>query len=97
MPIFEGQEFRNTTIHLDDSQYRNCTIDHCQVVYSGGPSGELSDCVITNCNFMLGGAALRTVQYMATLYGVPEMRHIVDGWINEIRRNPPRPAPPITH
>ena len=100
MPIMrtiEGETLRKTIVHLDNTMYRNCVIEHCQVVYSGGPPGGFDGCTVANNQFVLAGPALATARFMASMHAIPEMKHIVEGWIRDITAGPQSPTSQLTH
>jgi hypothetical protein len=54
--IVEGQTFKQHTLSLDNHVFKNCTLDDCEIYYSGGPY-ELIDTHITNSRLILNQPA----------------------------------------
>lgn len=54
--VVEGQTFSKQKLSLDNHVYRNCSIDDCDIYYSGGPY-ELIDTHITNSRLHLNQPA----------------------------------------
>ncbi len=54
--IVEGKSFLNEQLSLDNHVFKNCTLDQCQIHYSGGPY-ELIDTHITNSSLILNQPA----------------------------------------
>jgi hypothetical protein len=54
--LVEGRNFQRAQLALDNHVYKNCTLDQCQIYYSGGPF-ELIDTHITNSELILNQPA----------------------------------------
>ena len=54
--LVEGQTFSKAQLSLDNHVYKNCTIDDCDVYFSGGQY-ELIDTHITNSRLILNHPA----------------------------------------
>jgi hypothetical protein len=54
--VVEGQTFTKTKLSLDNHVYKNCTIDDCDIYYSGGQY-ELIDTHVTNSRLILNHPA----------------------------------------
>ncbi|MGQ0810035.1 MAG: hypothetical protein ACT4OO_02270 [Nitrospiraceae bacterium] len=54
--VVEGQSFSKQRLSLDNHVYKNCSIDDCDICYSGGPF-ELIDTHITNSRLILNQPA----------------------------------------
>lgn len=54
--LVEGKEFAKEELSLDNHVFKNCSIDHCKIYYSGGPF-ELIDTHITNSQLILNQPA----------------------------------------
>ena len=54
--VIDGQTFSKTKLSLDNHVYKSCTIDDCDVHYSGGPF-ELLDTRVTNSRLILNQPA----------------------------------------
>lgn len=54
--VLDGQTFGKAKLALDNHVYKNCTIDDCDIYYSGGPF-ELLDTRVTNCRLILNQPA----------------------------------------
>ena len=54
--IVEGKTFEKEELTLDNHVYKNCTMDHCKIYYSGGPY-ELLDTHVTNSELILNQPA----------------------------------------
>ena len=50
--VVEGKTFIKEQLSLDNHVFKNCTMDECQIYYSGGPY-ELIDTHITNSQLIL--------------------------------------------
>lgn len=54
--VVEGKTFIKEQLTLDNHVFKNCTMDECQIYYSGGPY-ELIDTHITNSQLILNQPA----------------------------------------
>ncbi|MEW6247605.1 MAG: hypothetical protein AB1555_12995 [Nitrospirota bacterium] len=54
--VVEGQTFKQHKLSLDNHVFKNCTLDDCEIYYSGGPY-ELIDTHITNSRLILNQPA----------------------------------------
>jgi hypothetical protein len=54
--VIEGRTFKEESLVLDNHVLKNCTVDRCQVYFSGGPF-ELIDTHITNSTLILNQPA----------------------------------------
>lgn len=63
MRTLEDIEFDRTTVTLDDTQLRSCTLTNCVVIYSGGKFGW-TESSISNCQIVLKGPAALTVSFL---------------------------------
>ena len=56
--VVEGKTFIKEQLSLDNHVFKNCTMDECQIYYSGGPY-ELIDTHITNSQLILNQRLVR--------------------------------------
>ena len=56
MKTVQGETFSRTTVTIDDTEFINCTMTDCDLIYSGGPFGWV-ETDFTNCLITLKGAA----------------------------------------
>ncbi len=54
--VVEGKTFKKEHLSLDNHVYRNCTMEECEIHYSGGPY-ELIDTHITDSKLILNQPA----------------------------------------
>ncbi len=54
--LVEGKTFAKEQLSLDNHVFKNCTMDECDIHYSGGPY-ELIDTHITNSKLILNQPA----------------------------------------
>ena len=54
--IVEGRTFKEESLTLDNHVFKNCSIERCQIYYSGGPF-ELIDTHITDSKLILNQPA----------------------------------------
>lgn len=54
--VVEGKTFTKEQLSLDNHVFKDCTMDQCQIHYSGGPF-ELIDTHITNSQLVLNQPA----------------------------------------
>jgi len=54
--VVEGRSFEKEDLVLDNHVYKNCSLDHCKIYYSGGPF-ELIDTHIINSELILNQPA----------------------------------------
>ena len=66
MQTVENQTLAGATVTLDDKHYVNCQFTNCKLVYSGG-DWVLTETKIENCQFMLAGAAQRTMSLLSAV------------------------------
>lgn len=79
---FTGQE-----ILLDGSEFHFCTFTACTLVYRGGTLPVLSDNTFTNCRFLFGDAAERTLAMLEGFYH-GGLRPVAESFVDRIRRDP---------
>jgi hypothetical protein len=63
MKTVQGKTFDRTTVTFDDTEFVNCTMTNCELIYSGGPFGFV-ETDITNCLITLRGAAAFSVGFL---------------------------------
>ena len=63
MRNLEDIKFDRTTVTLDDTELRNCTLTNCVVIYSGGKF-RWTETSISNCQIVLKGGAALTVGFL---------------------------------
>lgn len=68
MGTFENNTYREETIVLDGSVYRNCKFHNCQLIFRGGDLPILIGDEFHQCNWTFDGAASRTIEFMKALY-----------------------------
>jgi hypothetical protein len=56
MKTVQGKTLNRTTVVVDDTEFVNCAITNCELVYSGGPFGWV-ETSIDNCLITLRGPA----------------------------------------
>ena len=54
--VVEGKTFQKEELTLDNHVYKNCTLEHCRIYYSGGPY-ELIDTHILESELILNQPA----------------------------------------
>ena len=54
--VVDGKAFEKEDLVLDNHVYKNCSMEHCRLFYSGGPY-ELIDTHITNSELILNQPA----------------------------------------
>lgn len=54
--LVEGKSFTKEDLTLDNHVFKNCSMDHCKIYYSGGPF-ELIDTHITESELILNQPA----------------------------------------
>jgi hypothetical protein len=54
--VIDGKTFTKEELTLDNHVFKNCSLDHCKIFYSGGPF-ELIDTHITDCELVLNQPA----------------------------------------
>ncbi len=63
MKTVQGKTFNRVTVAIDDTEFANCTITNCELIYSGGPFGWV-ETDMTNCLITLRGAAAFTAGFL---------------------------------
>ncbi len=63
MRIIEGQTFTGTVVVMDETYFRKCRLERCQLVYCGGDYGWLETEII-DCSVNLQGTAARVHQFL---------------------------------
>jgi len=65
---FEGKEFCNASIDLDENQFYDCIFDSCVLIYRGGTSPSIAKCSFKNTIFSFAESAANTLFLIANLY-----------------------------
>ncbi len=63
MKTVKGKTFDKTTVMIDDTEFVNCKITNCELVYSGGPFGWV-ETSISKCFITLRGASAFTAGFL---------------------------------
>jgi hypothetical protein len=64
MQIVERQTLTGVSVHMDDTYFRECTFDNCQLIYNGGDFGWEGCTFSLDCKLKLTGAAFRMHAFM---------------------------------
>lgn len=59
--------FNGITQQLDGTSFTKCKFIECTLVYNGGEPPNLIDNQFTNCNWVFGGAAANTINFLTSL------------------------------
>ncbi|WP_183025972.1 hypothetical protein [Variovorax sp. UMC13] len=84
MTMYTDRVFRNETVNVDDNTYERCEFEFCRIVYAGGPAPRLLKNNFESCEFVLDGAAGRTLAYIRGLY-LGGARDLAEDFITAIR------------
>ena len=63
MKTVTGRTFNRQTVTIDDTEFVNCQITNCELVYSGGPFAWV-ETDITNCLITLRNASAFTAGFL---------------------------------
>jgi hypothetical protein len=66
MREFQGVTFDKTRVVLDDTEFTDCKITNCEVIYAGG-SFRWTNTAMSNCFPVLCGSAALTVSLLGQL------------------------------
>jgi hypothetical protein len=83
------KDFVDQDVHLDNNTFTGCTFRNCRLIYSGEGAVELSVCNFDEeSQWLLGGAAVRTLDYLTMLYHTPGKtgRKLIEEMFEKIRR-----------
>lgn len=85
---FQGQQFANKTVEVDNNQFVDCKFTNCVLRFTGAGAVGYQNCVFDRCEWMFDGPAETTIQYLAAMYqGLgPGGRDIVEGIFDSIRQ-----------
>ena len=88
-------KYTECDITLDGNEFENCQFINCKLSYSGGPVKLGPGCVFDKPQFMLSGAAFRTMELLGILYQASPsaIEKIFEG----IRKIGPSPSDSVTH
>jgi hypothetical protein len=75
---YEGRQFDNETIVLDDNEYIDCTFHRCRFQYNGGEF-NIERIRFDTLEFTVGGPAARTVMLLQSLWAGDVGRQAVLG------------------
>jgi hypothetical protein len=64
MQIVECQTLTRVSVHMDDTYFRDCAFEHCQLIYNGGDFGWEGCTFSSDCKLKLTGAAFRMHAFM---------------------------------
>lgn len=68
METYEGREFRNQRIELDDCNFINCIFQECELVYRGTGVVGMTGTGAIKCNWIFDGAAGMTMKFVRDAY-----------------------------
>ena len=80
MKLIDGKTLNKTIVQIDGHHFENCVITNCVLVYSGGDF-SWTNCVFTNNQIRMVGAAQKTLSYLKHLGLTPQVTQIekIDG------------------
>lgn len=64
---YHGESLEGQVLVIDYHKFVKCKINNCKLIYGGGPY-HISGCTISNSQFILRDAALRTSQFMKAVF-----------------------------
>lgn len=67
MEIVRDQKYDDRSVPVDGRRFESCVFDRSRLVFTGEGPVEFSGCTFIACNFVFDGAALDTLQYLATI------------------------------
>ena len=79
--------FEDRQVLLDGNEYDRCKFNRCELVYSGGTPPAFTNNRIENCKWTFDGAASRTINFIASLYGGGGQQQIEETF-DQIRGKP---------
>jgi len=88
-------KYTECDITLDGNEFENCQFINCKLRYSGGPVKFGPGCVFDKPQFMLSGAAFRTMELLGILYQASPSA--VEKIFEGIRKIGPSPSDSVTH
>lgn len=65
---YRNETFRGDRLKLDGNGYHGCQFIDCTLVYCGGESPKLMECLFQSSRWEFDGAAAATVNFMRGLY-----------------------------
>jgi hypothetical protein len=85
---FDGKQFTNQTIRVDENEFVNCKFVECRLIFTGAGSASFQSCLFERCEWIFDGAAENTIQYLAAMYNGLGLggRDIVEGIFESIRQ-----------
>ncbi len=84
---YANQHFSDERINLDAKSFHHCEFENCELVFSGDRPPTFSDNSFRNCQFVMTGAATRTLYLLSNIYHAGKGgRDVVDSLIDAIRR-----------
>ena len=92
---FKNERYIDGDIKLDWNEFVNCQFINCKLRYSGGPVKLGPGCVFDKPQFMLEGAAFRTMELLGILYQASPSA--IEQIFECIRKIGPTPSDSVTH
>lgn len=86
---YEKRTFEGETIRLDGNTYSGCDFRRCTIAFGGGVV-QMDGCSFDGCTWQVTDAALRTLQVLGMLRQTPGLDTIVDNWLDDVRKGPPK-------
>lgn len=90
---FRDQTYNGDTIRLDGRLFEHCTFRNCTIEISGTERINLVGCSFDQCQWVVVGAALMTLQILGALYQDPGMQSFVEATFENIRQLGKTPEP----
>lgn len=86
--LHRNEVFENKRIELDGKSFHNCKFEGCELVFSGDRPPTFSDNTYINTQFILTGAATRTVYLLSNIYHAGEGgQKVIEGLVTDIRNH----------
>ena len=83
---FSNQRFADERIDLDSKAFHDCEFENCELVFSGDRPPTFSNNRFRNCQFVMTGAATRTLYLLSNIYHAGQGgRDVVDSLFDAIR------------
>ncbi|MDQ3656687.1 MAG: hypothetical protein M3457_16635 [Chloroflexota bacterium] len=90
MDTFVDRKFEDEFLYVDLASFVRCTFIKCELTYSGGGAADFEDCIFEDCSWTFEGAAVRTIDFLATVYRRTGTtgQDLVEGIFDSIRNSP---------
>lgn len=66
--LYQNRTFQNQDVVLDDNEFNGCTLENCNLIYSGSGKVALHNNSFIECRVIFNGPAASSLDFLGSLY-----------------------------